>query len=130
MVNNEDAQKDVGGRPEIVFNSEQITELKALSAVLSKRQLADYFCISETTLRAIEARQPEVSDAYKKGRSRAIASVGGNLITQAKAGNTAAAIFYLKTQAGWKETTGLDLSSSDGSMTPTRKIEDFYKDDE
>tara|TARA_R110002153_G_scaffold110456_2_gene251759 strand:- start:530 stop:904 length:375 start_codon:yes stop_codon:yes gene_type:complete len=121
--------KDLGGRPEIVFTNEQVTELKALSAVLSKRQLADYFCISETTLRAIESRQPEVSDAYKKGKARAIASVAGNLITQAKAGNTAASIFYLKTQAGWKETTGLDLSSSDGSMTPPRNINDFYKED-
>jgi hypothetical protein len=121
--------KDLGGRPEIVFTNEQVTELKALSAVLSKRQLADYFCISETTLRAIESRQPEVSDAYKKGKARAIASVAGNLITQAKAGNTAASIFYLKTQAGWKETAGLDLSSSDGSMSPPRNINDFYKED-
>ena len=95
--------KNKGGRPQIVFDEDQVIELKALAAVLSKRQLADYFCISETTLREIEARQPEVSDAYKNGRARAIASVGGNLISQAKAGNTSAAIFYLKTQAGWKE---------------------------
>ena len=129
MVKGNEANKDLGGRPEIVFTNEQVTELKTLSAVLSKRQLADYFCISETTLRAIESRQPEVSDAYKKGKARAIASVAGNLITQAKAGNTAASIFYLKTQAGWKETTGVDLSSSDGSMSPPRNINDFYKED-
>ena len=29
--------------------------------------------------------------------------MGTNLITLAKAGNVAANIFYLKTQAGWKE---------------------------
>jgi len=31
----------------------------------------------------------------------------------------AAAIFFLKTQAGWRETQVVDNVSSDGSMTPT-----------
>ena len=96
--------KDKGGRPPVVLTDEQIVELGALSAVLNKEQLADYFGVSHVTLVAIQARQPEVSFAYKKGKSKAIASIAGNLLTQAKNGNTAAAIFYLKTQAGWKET--------------------------
>ena len=61
-------QGDGGGRPIVEFTPEQITQLEALAAVLTKGQIADYFSISETTLRAIEDRQPEVSDAYKKGR--------------------------------------------------------------
>ena len=97
-------QGDGGGKPLIVFDEEQITQLEALAAVLSKGQIADYFCISETTLRAIEARQPEVSDAYKLGRVRQIASMGSNLVQLARSGNVAANIFYLKTQAGWRET--------------------------
>tara|TARA_R110000803_G_scaffold206642_2_gene274050 strand:+ start:667 stop:1047 length:381 start_codon:yes stop_codon:yes gene_type:complete len=96
-------QGDGGGRPTIDFTLEQITQLEALAAVLTKGQIADYFGISETTLRAIEERQPEVSDAYKKGRVKQCASMGSNLIQLAKAGNVAANIFYLKTQAGWKE---------------------------
>ena len=96
--------KNKGGRPPAVLSEEQIIELKALSAVLNKNQLADYFGISHVTLLAIEKRQPEVSLSYKKGKARAIALIGGNLISQAKSGNTAAAIFYLKTQAGWRET--------------------------
>ena len=96
-------QGDGGGRPIIEFTPEQITQLEALSAVLTKGQIADYFGISETTLRAIEQRQPEVSDAYKKGRVKQFASMGSNLIQLAKKGNVAANIFYLKTQAGWKE---------------------------
>ena len=59
-------QGDGGGRPMIEFTDEEITQLEALAAVLTKGQIADYFGISETTLRAIEERQPEVSDAYKK----------------------------------------------------------------
>jgi hypothetical protein len=96
-------QGDGGGRPMIEFTPEQITQLEALAAVLTKGQVADYFSISETTLRAIEERQPEVSDAYKKGRVKQCATMGVNLIQLAKAGNVAANIFYLKTQAGWKE---------------------------
>tara|TARA_R110000796_G_scaffold61714_1_gene142700 strand:+ start:104 stop:484 length:381 start_codon:yes stop_codon:yes gene_type:complete len=96
-------QGDGGGRPEKILDPEQVIKLEALAAVLTKGQIADYFSMSETTLRAIEARQPEVSDAYKKGRVSQIAGMGSNLITLAKEGNVAANIFYLKTQAGWKE---------------------------
>ena len=96
-------QGDGGGRPAVELTAEQVIELKALSAVLNKSQVADYFGISENTLRAIEKRQPEVSAAYKKGRVNQIAGMGGNLIKLAKAGNVSANIFYLKTQAGWKE---------------------------
>lgn len=96
-------QGDGGGRPAVELTTEQVIELKALSAVLNKSQVADYFGMSENTLRAIEKRQPEVSAAYKKGRVNQIAGMGSNLIKLAKAGNVAANIFYLKTQAGWKE---------------------------
>jgi len=96
-------QGDGGGRPLVVFDYEQIKQVEKLASVLSKGQMADYFSISETTLREIESRQPEVSDAYKKGKAKAIGNVASNLITQAQTGNVAAAIFYLKTQAGWKE---------------------------
>ena len=96
-------QGDGGGRPEVVLRHDQIIQLEALAAVLTKAQIADYFGISETTLRAIEERRPEVSDAYKKGRVTQCAKMGMNLVQLAKAGNVAANIFYLKTQAGWKE---------------------------
>lgn len=96
-------QGDGGGQPPIVFDEAQVAQVEALAAVLSKGQMADYFGISETTLRAIEDRQPEVLDAYKRGKAKAIGNVAKNLIQQAQTGNIAAAIFYLKTQAGWKE---------------------------
>jgi hypothetical protein len=96
-------QGDGGGRPPIEFTPEQVSQVEALSSVLTKGQVADYFGISETTLRAIEERQPEVCDAYKRGRVKAFAGMGKNLIKMATAGNVAANIFYLKTQAGWKE---------------------------
>jgi hypothetical protein len=54
-------------------------------------------------LRKIEERQPEVSDAYKKGAVKQIADMGNNLVKLAKEGNVAANIFYLKTKGGWQE---------------------------
>jgi len=96
-------QGEGGGRPSVVFTEKQVIELEALSSVLTKGQIADYFCISETTLRKIEARQPEVSDAYKKGAVKQIADMGNNLVKLAKEGNVAANIFYLKTKGGWQE---------------------------
>jgi hypothetical protein len=97
-------QGDGGGRPMIVFDEAQIAQVEALAAVMSKRQICDYMSVGETTFREIEGRQPEVSDAYKRGKAKAIGSIGQSLIQQAKNGNIAAAIFYLKTQAGWRET--------------------------
>jgi len=105
-------QGEGGGRPTKVFDDEDTIMVERLSAVLTKSQLADYFGISETTFRAIEERQPEVSDAYKKGKGKAIASVAGNLVNQAQNGNVTAAIFYLKTQAGWKEQDTTTISTS------------------
>ena len=97
-------QGDGGGRPIIVFDNTQIAQVEALASVLSKKQLADYMSVGEGTFREIEGRQPEVLDAYKRGKSKAISRMGLSLIQQAEDGNTSAAIFYLKTQAGWRET--------------------------
>ena len=98
-------QGDGGGKPLIVFTSKQVIELEALAAVLTKAQIADFFDITEKTLRAIEERQPEVFTAYKKGRVKQISSMGTNLVKLATDGNVAANIFYLKTQGqgAWKE---------------------------
>ena len=106
------AKVDKGGRPAVVFSDKQIKELQTLSAVLNKEQLADYFGISHVTLKAIEKRQPEVSFAYKKGKAKAIANIAGNLIAKANSGNIPAQMFYLKTQAGWKETTRIETTES------------------
>ena len=92
-----------GGRPAKVLSETDVIKLEALACVLTKSQVADYFGMTEKTLRAIEGRQPEVSTAYSKGKAMAIADVATSLYDQAMAGNIQAAKFYLKTQAGWRE---------------------------
>lgn len=49
------------------------------------------------------------------GRIDANASIAQTLFQQAKNGNTAAAIFWLKTRARWKETHTHEISGPDGS---------------
>jgi hypothetical protein len=116
-------QGEGGGKPLIVFDEKQTNQVESLAAVLSKTQMADYFGISLTTLIEIEKRQPKVSEAYKRGKSKAIGNVAKNLISQAQAGNVSAAIFYLKTQAGWKETQVNEITGADGAPLEFAKIE-------
>ena len=98
-----------GGRPVKVLTETEVTKLEALACVLTKSQVADYFGMTEKTLRAVEERQPEVNTAYRKGKAMAIASVATSLYDQAMAGNFYAMKFYLQTQAGWSEKRALDL---------------------
>lgn len=106
------SQGEGGGRKEIVLTPEQAVQVEALAAYLNNDQIADYLGISRTTLHEVMKRQPEVAEHYKRGKAKAIGIVAQSLIKKAQDGNVVAAIFYLKTQAGWKETLSLE------SITP------------
>ena len=107
-------------RNKIELTPAQAKEVETLAAVLNHTQIADYFGIDPDTFAAIRKRQPDVFRSYKKGKAKAIINIGGNLIKQAKSGNTAAAIFYLKTQAGWRETTDVNVSAQVSEVVFTR----------
>ena len=91
------------GRRTISLSAGQKREVETLAAVLNSDQIADYFGISRRTFFAIVARDPEIAALYKKGKAKAIGSIAQSLITKARNGDTTAMIFYLKTQAGWRE---------------------------
>jgi len=110
------------GRPPKTLTDEQRAQVEALAAYLTQEQIADYFGIGKTTWFAMLDREPEISERYKRGKARAIGAVAQSLIQQARDGDKVAAMFYLKTQAGWRETAQVDHTSSDGSMTPTTII--------
>ena len=55
-----------------------------------------------------------------QSKAKANATIGGALFNKAKSGDTTAMIFWMKTQAGWKETSVSEHTSPDGSMSPTR----------
>lgn len=109
-----------GGRPMLEFEDHEIAQVEALGAVLAQKHIAAYFGIAENTLSAIFERQPAVFEAYKRGKARAIATVGGKLIERARNGEPWAVCFYLKTQGGYRETTRLDIKDEDGVLKPTQ----------
>ena len=59
-------------------------------------------------------------DELDLSKAKANATVGGALFNKAVGGDTAAMIFWMKTQAGFRERTDVNLTSEDGTMTPTR----------
>lgn len=111
------------GRKPIEFDDKQIAQVEALASVLSVEQIADYFGIGKRTFYALMERQPEILERYKKGKAKAIGSVAQGLLQQAQSGNLTAIIFYLKTQAGWKETQQVDNVLINGTDNQTIKIE-------
>jgi len=115
--------KNKGGRPRKKLTKAQIEEVETLAAVLSVEQIGAYFGLGKTTFYEIMKRQPEVYERYQRGKARAVGSVAKNLIMQAREGNTTAAIFYLKTQAGWKETTRQELTGADGGPIKTEETD-------
>jgi IS30 family transposase len=105
-------------KPKTLTDDER-AQVEALAAYLSQEQIADYFGMARNTFAAICEREPDISERYKKGKAKAIGKIAQSLIKQAMDGDKVAAMFYLKTQAGWRETQGHDHTSSDGSMTPS-----------
>jgi hypothetical protein len=80
--------------------------VKALASVgITYEDIASKLDISSDCL--VTHYKKELAD----GRIDANAQIGKGLFEQAKSGNTAAAIFWLKTRAGWKETVNVDLTS-------------------
>jgi AraC-like DNA-binding protein len=104
-------------RPRKTLTAEQVVQVGKLAAVLTMEQIADVLDLSTSTLRRRFHDDPRVLNAYKRGRSMAVAGMAKNLIQQAHDGNIAAAIFYLKTQAGWKE-TNIQEHTGPGGGTP------------
>ena len=91
-------------------------ELVQLHTMVGTRQetIAEIIGIDPKTLRKYYRVQLDQSKA------KANATIGGALFNKAKSGDTAAMIFWMKTQAGWKETNVNEITNPDGSLTPTR----------
>lgn len=116
-------RKNKGGRPKKALSHEQIIQVEALGAVLSIEQIANYFRMSKSTFYSVMERQPEILERYKRGKSIAIVNAGKGLLKLVREGNLGAIIFYLKTQAGWRERTQVDISSEDGTLRAPTVIE-------
>ena len=71
--------------------------------------IAHKLTINDETLRK------HYREDLESGRIDANAQIANTLFQQAKKGNMTAAIFWLKTRAGWKETNVTELSGGEGA---------------
>ena len=113
------------GRPPITLSPDQVHEVETLAALLSVQQIADYLGIARSTFFALLERDPDIARRYRRGKAKAIAHVANSLLQKARSGDTTSMLFYLKTQAGWRETAALEVMAPDaadlviaGSMGP------------
>ena len=97
------------GRPQFMKKDEDKKTVEALAiAGVTQRLIAQIVKISEPTLRKHFREELDTSKA------RANAVISQALFKNAKDGNVAAQIFWLKTQAGWRETNYHELTGKDG----------------
>ena len=97
------------GRPQFIKKDEDKKTVEALAiAGVTQRLIAQIVKISEPTLRKHFREELDTSKA------RANAVISQALFKNAKDGNVAAQIFWLKTQAGWRETNYHELTGKDG----------------
>ena len=79
---------------------------------LTYGQIAYYFGVSAEQLLLIRKADEMLNLAIEKGKSHGIEQVAGTLYEKALAGDTIAAIFYLKAIAGWRETSNVALAAT------------------
>lgn len=110
-----------GGRPKGAgkknVGSTEIRQLEKLSGLgLTVEQIAHTLGMSKKTLERRVKEEPEVSDALKRGRAVAIQQVSQRAFSMAMSGKIPSmTMFWLKCQAGWKETKAIELSGKDGA---------------
>lgn len=107
----------MAGKPEHV-PTKATSDTVSLHALVGTPQetIASVLGIDAKTLRKYYREELDLALA------KANATIGGALFNKAKAGDTSAMMFWLKTRAGFKERQEIDHTSSDGSMTPTVNV--------
>jgi DNA-binding CsgD family transcriptional regulator len=101
------------------LTEQQKAEVETLAAVLTAEQVADYFGIGRRTFYSMMQRDAEIAARYKRGKAKAIGVIAQGLINKARAGDTTSMIFFLKTQAGWRETSQVEhMLPAEPDITP------------
>ncbi len=103
-------------KPKIHIDLKQVESLAANG--LTQEQIAAALGISERTLRSRKGEIADFADAIKRGKAKGIALVTNKLMESIKGGNMTGMIFFLKTQAGWKETNVQEHTGANGADLP------------
>jgi len=107
-------------KPKIHIDLKQVESLAANG--LTHEQIAAALGISESTLTKRKKENTDFTDAIKRGKAKGIALVTNKLMESIKGGNMTGMIFFLKTQAGWKETNVQEHTGANGTaLIPSAK---------
>jgi len=107
-------------KPKIHIDLKQVESLAANG--LTQEQIAAALGISESTLHKRKQENTEFTAAIKRGKAKGIALVTNKLMESIKGGNMTGMIFFLKTQAGWKETNVQEHTGANGKdLIPSAK---------
>jgi len=99
-------------KPKIQIDLNKVESLAANG--LTQEQIACALGISESTLTKRKKENTDFTDAIKRGKAKGIALVTNKLMESIKGGNMTGMIFFLKTQAGWKETNVQEHTGANG----------------
>ncbi len=98
-----------GGRPLWVPTEEERKKVRLYAGLgMTQEQIGSLLG------KSVDSLDRHCRDDLDAGKAEIIAKVAGSLVKKAMNGDTASAIFYLKTQARWKET---QLLEHGGSLT-------------
>lgn len=113
-------------RPEYKPTEKDRAAVQTMSAYgIPQGEIASVVGCDEKTLRK-HFRQ-ELDTAATQANARVAAALFKKAMGDGPS-SVSAAIFWLKSRAGWTEKSAIDHTSSDGSMTPTVIIRDMTKD--
>lgn len=103
---------------QVKYNQEHAKIVQSLAQYgIPQRQIAIHIGMDVATLTRLYRKELE------EGAMTTNNKVAKTLYEKAIAGDTTALIFWCKTRMGWRETQKVDLTSSDGSMSPSPAID-------
>lgn len=115
---NQEDEKPRNGRPPHEPTKVMRETVKLHSLVGTPQEMiADLLKIDSRTLRKHYREELDHSAVI------ATAQVGGALFNKAVGGDTSAQIFWMKTRAGWREKSDVNVISEDGSMSPKASLD-------
>jgi hypothetical protein len=95
-------------KPRLKFDYKQVEALAGQG--LNREQIALCLGICKATLYNNQKRDEKFKEAIEVGRAKAIAHVTSELFRHIKLGSMTGIIFFLKCQAGWKETNIIETT--------------------
>jgi len=100
-------------KPRKAFDLAEVERLASLG--LTREQIAAALGASASTVYNRLRDDEEFSEAVKRGEALGIGAVASKLMDQINEGNTTAMIFYLKSRAGWRESSEIRVEGVEPS---------------